>query len=125
MSENMNNDVSNNQLQSSSISETQNNKVFTFKATQFIWLILGILEALLGLRVFLKMIGANPGNPFATFLYKITDLFVLPFSGLTATPAIGNMVFEVSTIIAMIVYGLIGWAAERLVWLLFYKPATK
>ncbi len=125
MSENVNNDVSNNQLQTSTISETQSNKVFTFKATQFIWLILGILEALLGLRVFLKLIAANPGNPFAAFLYKITDLFVFPFSGLTATPAVGNMVFEVSTIIAMIVYGLVGWAAERLVWLLFYRPATK
>jgi HJR/Mrr/RecB family endonuclease len=32
------------------------------------------------------------------------------------------MVFEISTIIAMAVYGLIGWVAERLVWILFYKP---
>lgn len=121
MTDNMNND----QQQTSLISESQGNKVFTFKATEFIWLVLGILEALLGLRVFLKLIGANPGNPFAAFLYKITDLFVFPFSGLTSTPAVGNMVFEVSTIIAMMVYGLIGWAAERLIWLLFYKPSSK
>lgn len=110
------------QKQPTELASTQENKVFTFKLTQLIWLFLGILEALLGLRVFLKLIGANPGNPFAAFLYQITDIFVLPFSGLTSTPAVGNMVFEISTIIAMLVYGLIGWAAERLVWILFYKP---
>lgn len=101
---------------------SQKNKVVTFKLTQLIWLLLGILEALLALRVFLKLIGANPGNPFAAFLYKMTDIFILSFSGLTSTPAVGNMVFEISTIIAMLVYGLIGWVAERLVWILFYKP---
>jgi len=110
------------QKQQAELVSSQENKVFTFKLTQLIWLLLGILEASLGLRVFLKLIGANPGNPFADFLYKLTEIFVLPFSGLTSTPAVGNMVFEVSTIIAMIVYGLIGWAAESLVWILFYKP---
>ena len=102
--------------------DVQQRRVFTFKATQLIWLLLGILEALLGLRIFLKLIGANPANPFAAFLYKLTELFVAPFAGLTSTPAVGNMVLEISTFIAMLVYGLIGWAAERLVWLIFYKP---
>lgn len=110
------------QKQNPDLVSSQKNKVVTFKLTQLIWLLMGILEALLGLRVFLKLIGANPGNPFASFLYKLTDIFVLPFSGLTTTPAAGNMVFEISTIIAMIVYGLVGWAAERIVWILFYKP---
>jgi uncharacterized protein YggT (Ycf19 family) len=102
--------------------DVQQRRVFTVKATQLIWLLLGILEALLGLRIFLKLIGANPANPFAAFLYKLTELFVAPFAGLTSTPAVGNMVLEISTFIAMLVYGLIGWAAERLVWLIFYKP---
>ena len=103
-------------------SDVQQRRVFTFKATQMIWLLFGILEALLGLRIFLKLIGANPANPFAAFLYKLTELFVFPFVGLPSTPAVGNMVLEISTFIAMLVYGLIAWAAERLVWLIFYKP---
>ncbi len=110
------------QKQNPDLVSSQKNKAVTFKLTQLIWLLLGVLEALLALRVLLKLIGANPGNPFAAFLYNLTDIFVLPFSGLTTTPAVGNMVFEISTIIAMIVYGLVGWAAERIVWILFYKP---
>ena len=38
-------------------------RIFTFKATQLIWLLFGILEALIALRIGLKLIGANPGQP--------------------------------------------------------------
>ena len=94
----------------------------TFKATQLIWLLLGILEALLALRVIFKLIGVNPANTFATLLYKVTDIFVAPFASLTGAPSAGDMVLEISTIIAMIVYALIFWAIERIVYVLFYRP---
>jgi hypothetical protein len=32
------------------------------------------------------------------------------------------MVLEISSIIAMIVYFLIGWALERIVYVIFYRP---
>lgn len=99
-------------------------RLFTFKATQLIWLGLGLLEALLALRLFLKLIGANAANPFAGLLYSFTDLFLIPFVGLTGTPATGNFVLEISTVIAMIVYALVAWVIERLVWVMFYRPRT-
>ena len=83
---------------------------------------LGLLEALLGLRFLFKLIGANPNNPFATFLYELTDFFVRPFATLTGTPTAGNMVFEFSTLITMIVYALIAWGLERLFYVIFYRP---
>jgi hypothetical protein len=97
-------------------------QIFTFKATQIVWLFLGILEALLALRFVLKLIGANPDNPFAVFIYGFTNLFLFPFAGLTGTPAAGGMVLEISTMIAMVVYALIAWALERIIWVIFYRP---
>ena len=97
---------------------------FTFQATQAIWLLGGLLEALLGLRIFLKLIGANAANPFAGLLYNVTNVFLVPFAGLTATPAAGRMVLEISSVIAMVVYALIFWVIERLVWVIFYRPRT-
>jgi hypothetical protein len=97
-------------------------QIFTFKATQLIWLFLGILEALFALRFVLKLIGANGSSPIAVFIYGLTGLFLWPFAGLTATPAAGGMVLELSTIIAMVVYALIGWAVERIFWVIFYRP---
>ena len=100
----------------------QEQRVATFKATQLIWLVLGLLEGVLALRVVFKLIGVNPANPFAMLLYNVTDLFVAPFASLTGAPSAGGMVLEISTVIAMIVYLLIGWALERIVYVLFYRP---
>jgi len=100
----------------------QERRTFTFKATQLVWLLLGILEALIALRIGLKLIGANPASPISAFIYGFTDLFLFPFAGLTGTPAAGNMVLEISSFIAMLVYALIGWAVERIIWVIFYRP---
>lgn len=97
-------------------------RIFTFKATQFVWLVLGILEGLLALRFILKLIAANPESPIAVFIYGFTSLFLLPFAGLTATPTAGGIVLELSTMIAMVVYALIAWAIERIIWVIFYRP---
>lgn len=97
-------------------------RIFTFKATYVIWLFVVILEALLALRIGLKLIGANPDSSFAALVYGFTDLFLFPFAGLIGTPTAGGMVLEITSIIAMLVYALIGWAFERLVWVIFYRP---
>ena len=97
-------------------------RIFTFKATQLVWLFLGILEALLALRFVLKLIAANPDSPISVFIYGFTSLFLWPFAGLTATPSAGGMVLEFSTLIAILIYGLIGWAIERIIWVIFYRP---
>jgi hypothetical protein len=99
-------------------------RLFTFQATQLVWLFFGLLEALIGLRIFLKLIGANAESPFANLLYNVTGVFLVPFAGLTATPAAEGMVLEISSVIAMVVYALLAWVIERLVWVIFYRPRT-
>jgi hypothetical protein len=97
-------------------------RILTFKATQLIWLLFGILETLIALRIGLKLIGANPESPIVALIYGFTYLFLFPFEGMTATPAAGAMVLELSSIFAMVIYGLIAWAVERTVWVIFYRP---
>jgi hypothetical protein len=103
-------------------SEREEERIFTFKVTQLIWLLLGILEALIALRFGLKLIGANPGSPIVALIYGFTNLFLFPFEGMTATPTAGGMVLELSSFFAMVIYALIAWAVERIVWVLFYRP---
>jgi hypothetical protein len=99
-------------------------RIFTFKATQLIWLLFGILEALIALRIGLKLIGANPGSPIVALIYGFTSLFLFPFEGLIGSPTFGSMVLELSSMFAMLIYGLIAWAIERIVWLIFYRPSN-
>ena len=100
----------------------QEQRLFGFKATQLIWLLFGILEALIALRIGLKLIGANPESPIVALIYGFTYLFLFPFEGMIASPTAGNMVLELSSMFAMLIYGLIAWAVERAVWLMFYRP---
>ena len=96
-----------------------------YKITQFVWFLFGLLEALIGFRIVLKLIGANPANWFTAFVYQLTDIFLWPFQTIIVNPSIQGFVLEISSFIGMLVYALIGWAVVRLIWLLFYHRSTR
>ena len=110
------------EVKSSQQEPEREQRIFSFKVTQLIWLLLGLLEALIVLRIGLKLIGANPASPIVALIYGVTYLFLFPFEGMVVTPSAGSMVLELSSLFAMLVYALIAWAVERTVWLLFYRP---
>jgi len=110
------------QVSSSQRDPEREQRIFTFKATQLIWLLFGILEALIALRIGLKLVGANPNSPIVALIYGFTYLFLFPFAGLIGSPTAGNLVLELSSMFAMLIYGLIAWVVERVVWLIFYRP---
>lgn len=89
------------------------------KVSGLIWLMGGLLEALIGMRFLLKLIAANPATPFVNLIYTLSDVFLWPFAGLTATPSANGMVLEISSLVAMIVYAILTWAAVRIFWLVF------
>ena len=89
------------------------------KLAGLIWLMGGLLEALIGVRFLLKLIAANPSTPFVNLIYSVSDVFLWPFAGLTATPSANGMVLEISSLVAMIVYAVLTWAVVRLLWLVF------
>ena len=95
------------------------------KISQVIWLFVGIIEVTAGLRVLLKLIGANPDNDFAGFIYNFAGVFLSPFFGLIGNPSSGGMVLEIASIIGMIVYALLGWGLISLILPLFDRPTTR
>jgi hypothetical protein len=74
--------------------EGRTQRIATFKATQLIWLFLGIIEAIIALRFIFRLVGVYADNNFASFIYGLSNFFVAPFLSLTGAPASGNMVFE-------------------------------
>ena len=99
-------------------------RVLVARIAALIWVLFGVLDALIALRILLKLIAANPGSGFADFVYKLTGVFLAPFSGLVASPVIGNGVFEISSIIALFVYALLAWVIVRVFRLIFTPPRT-
>jgi hypothetical protein len=87
----------------------------TYRASQLVYLVLGIVEALIAIRVVLKLFAANADSGFASLMYAVSAPLVVPFQGIFPTPATHNNVLELSSIVGMVVYALVGWAIVRAV----------
>ncbi len=84
-------------------------------AERIIWYIAGVLLVLLAFRFVLALLGANPSNGFADFIYSTSHPFVAPFFGLFGyNLQYGVSRFETYTLIAMAVYAIVAWGLARL-----------
>ena len=94
------------------------------KFNQYLLWFLMVLETVLAIRFLLQLIGADPNNPFAGFLYALTSIPLLPFQGIVNSPSIHppNQSFEFSTLIAIGIYWLLFFALSRFVKLLVSNP---
>lgn len=98
-------------------------KKYIFRVSELIWAILGIIELLLGFRIALKALGADPTSSFANIIYSISQPLAMPFSGILKSNAgTGQSFFEWSTIIAAVVYAVIAVGLVQL--LSFLRPIT-
>lgn len=85
-------------------------------AARIIWFITGVILVLLGFRFVFALLGANPANAFANFIYNASHPFVAPFFGLFGYDLqYGVSRFETFTLVAMLVYLIIGWGLAKLV----------
>ncbi len=95
----------------STMSDGSSRKYTIGKIIDFIRWIIVALELLFLLRFVLELIGADPNNVFAQFLYNFTGFFLYPFLGIVPNTYIGkNGAFiDWSTLVGMAVYGILYW----------------
>jgi uncharacterized protein YggT (Ycf19 family) len=95
-----------------------------WRAVQLVYLVFGVIDGLLVIRLVLKLLGANPHAAFSNWIYNVTAFFLGPFHNLL--PTIGNeqSQLEMSVVVAILVYALIGWALGRFIAIVFYKNIT-
>jgi len=93
--------------------------------TGLIYFLFGLIEIAIALRILLKLLAASPDAGFSRFIYGVTGPFVAPFAGIVGEPAASNgSVFELSSVLALIVYLLLSWIVAKLVQLLIDRPAS-
>ena len=89
-----------------------------FNGGRIVYYILGLLEVLLGFRLIFKLLGANPGSGFVSFIYSMSEIFLVPFNAIFRSAATDGIeteaLLEPSTIIAMVVYALAAWGIVKL-----------
>ena len=85
-----------------------------WRASQIVYTIGGIVEALILIRAILELLAANPDAGFTNLIYTITDPLVAPFQGVFPSPQSHGSVLDLAAILAIIVYALLTWAVARL-----------
>lgn len=98
----------------------------TTVAVRVVWYIAGIIIALLLLRILLLLLAANQGNAFVDFIYGLSGFFAMPFYGIFSyQPVYGKSTFEISSVVAVVIYLLVAWGVAKLLTLTSNRPVEE
>lgn len=102
------------EIEKQSISHTSSDEGVV-RGEKIVYLIYGILVGLLVIRFIFSLLGANRANAFADLIYSVTGPMVAPFRGLfNIDTSYGVSRFDIESLVAIIVYGLIAWAITKM-----------
>ena len=93
-------------------------------ARRLVWLLFGVLQTLIVLRIVLLLLGANEGNDLVAFITGVSDPFVEPFRGMFSLDEVSGAsgsVLDVAALVALVawtlvealVLGIVGLADRR------------
>lgn len=97
--------------------ETQSERSESHPARRIVGVLFGAVEIILGLRLIMKLLGANAENELVKILYSVTGFFVSLFEGIFSRITINEAsgaVFEPATLLAMVVIALLAWVVLKL-----------
>jgi uncharacterized protein YggT (Ycf19 family) len=95
------------------------------RAVQLVWFITGLVDVLVALRFGMKLLGASTVSEFTRFIYGVTEPLVAPFKGIFPTTGQGTYIFEPSSLVAIVIYALIGWGIVSLIVIMTTPRGTR
>jgi hypothetical protein len=93
------------------------------RVSQAIWLVVGVVDAGLAIRFLFKLLGGSSQAGFVRFMYDITQPLVAPFHGIFNTTVQGKSILEPESLVAIVIYSLIGWGLVSIARLMSKRPA--
>lgn len=94
------------------------------RVSQVIDYLFWLLYSLLVIRLILVFFAAN-GVGFVRFIRDVTGPFYAPFRGIVSSPTFeGGYTLAIPILIALVVYGLLHLAINKLLWMMAYRRAT-
>ena len=75
--------------------------------------IIGLIEAVLALRLILQLLGASASSQFVAWVFQLTEGLIGPFAGAFPFLYLGGFTVDLNAILAMIAYAIFGWLLIR------------
>jgi uncharacterized protein YggT (Ycf19 family) len=97
------------------VPEPQKAATYSYRGVAVVWLIGGVVAALIAIRFVLELLGASRAAAFTDFIYAVTAPLTGPFQNIFPTPARHGYVFDGAALLAIAVYLLATWGVVALV----------
>jgi uncharacterized protein YggT (Ycf19 family) len=98
---------------------------YNFRAAAVVGFIVGVVDILIAARFLGKLFGASSQSAFVNFIYQVSGPLVAPFTGIFGNSGSITNTFETASLVAIVVYAVIGWGVVMLIRIVTAPRGTK
>jgi len=98
---------------------------YNFRAVAVVGFIVGIVDIFIAARFLGKLLGASAQSAFVNFIYQVSSPMVAPFTGIFGNSGSKTNYFETASLVAIVVYAVIGWGIVVLIRIATAPRGTK
>lgn len=98
---------------------------YNFRAVAVVGFVVGIVDIFIAARFLGKLLGASSHSAFVNFIYQVSSPMVAPFTGIFGNTGSNTNTFETASLVAIVVYAVIGWGLVVLIRIMTAPRGTK
>jgi uncharacterized protein YggT (Ycf19 family) len=98
---------------------------YNFRAAAVVGFIVGVIDIVVAARFLGKLLGASSQSQFLTLIYNVSSPLVAPFRGIFGNGGSSANSFETASLVAIVVYAVIGWGLVVLIRIATAPRGTK
>jgi uncharacterized protein YggT (Ycf19 family) len=98
---------------------------YNFRAAAVVGFIVAVVDIFIAARFLGKLFGASTHSAFANFIYQVSGPMVSPFTGIFGDSGSRTNMFETASLVAIVVYAVIGWGLVALIRIVTAPHGTK
>ena len=98
---------------------------YNFRAAAVVGFVVGAIDILIAARFLGKLLGASSQSAFVNFIYQVSSVMVAPFTGIFGDTGSQTNKFETASLVAIVVYAVIGWGIVVLIRIITAPHGTK
>jgi hypothetical protein len=98
---------------------------YNFRAAAVVGFIVGVVDVFVAARFLGKLFGASAQSAFVNFIYQVSGPMVAPFTGIFGNSGSKTNTFETASLVAIVVYAVIGWGLVVLIRIATAPHGTK
>ena len=98
---------------------------YNFRAVAVVGFLIGVIDVVIAGRFLGKLFGASAQSAFVNGIYSVSSPLVAPFTGIFGDTGSKTNTFETASLVALVVYAVIGWGLVVLIRIVTAPRGTK